>query len=447
MELINAIKKSEFNIIEGESKAGKLTFSLFALSKLEIKNTLIISSINKSIIQKRLNNLKNIQDNNFQIILKNIQLYALKNNWENIKALYGFDLLIEDLSKLITDKNPPALIFHRPDLIFSEIEFEYAKIFIEKLIELKNKLNFKLFITSNIDSVISNFCENYTDINFLIKNEDYIRKIIIKNSIFPLKYYECHFLLKNNVFVLNPVEKQKNELKIENKSKIKQKSKMLVISQNEHFIQLHKYLFEKYFDLSFASTIGEVISKIMQNPDIIIYQTEEEKPDTTVCTLVKENKLNSKIIYFINKNFIRTEDKMEINYMGCYEIIPKIFNLEEYIYILEKALNNHFYTPIIHKLPSFKHVNSPKHFCDIIENLYNEKIFFSVIKLYENIDDNIKTKLRTHDIVFKTENITCIVLIDMTKYFFEKKLKEKFNVNDYKIIEATEWKENKDFCK
>ncbi|GAX87786.1 conserved hypothetical protein [Lebetimonas natsushimae] len=443
MQLIEAIKKSDFSLIEGNSKSGKLTFSLFMLNKLNINNPLLISTINKSIIQKRLDNLKNTQNNNFQKIFQNIQLYSLKSNWENIKTSYGFDLLTEDLNKLINDKKPDTLIFHRPDLMFSEIEFEYAKTFIENLINLKNTLNFKLFITTDIDSVISKFSENYTDITFLIKNENNLRKIIIKNSIYPLESYEYFFSLKN--FSL---EKLKDNTQRNENITIKTKPKMLIISKDEYFIKLHKYLFEKYFDLLFAKTIGEVLSKIMQNPDLIIYQTGEERPDRTVCNLVKENKFNSKIIYFINKDFIRTEDKMEINYLGCYEIIPKIFNLEEYIFILEKATNNYFYTKIIQKLPALKQIMSSKNLNEIIKNLYNEKIYFSIIKLNKKIN-NIEKKLRMHDFIFKSEKFTCIILIDVTKIFFENRLKNKFNLNknEYEIIEAIEWPEKKDICK
>jgi hypothetical protein len=38
MELMEAIKKSEFSVIESGSKAGKFTFSLAVLIKLEINN-------------------------------------------------------------------------------------------------------------------------------------------------------------------------------------------------------------------------------------------------------------------------------------------------------------------------------------------------------------------------------------------------------------------------
>lgn len=445
MTLTEAIKKSEFSLIEGESKSGKLTFALFSLTKINTNNPLIISAINKYLIQKRLNNLKNIQNNSFTKFIEKIKLYALKRNWENLKTTYGFDILIEDLNKLINDITPDSVILHRPDLMFSEIEFEYAKIFIEKLMELKNNLNFKLFITTDNDSLISEFSENYTDITFIVKNENNLRKIIVKNSIFPLEHYEYNFSLKN--FTLGKIEKNIPAQKTTNMN-IKLKPKMLVISQDEYFIKLHKYIFDKHFNLSFASTIGELISKIMQNPDIIIYQTEEEQPDTTVCTLVKENKLNSKIIYFVNKDFIRTEDKMEISSLGCYEILPKIFNLEDYIFILEKAVDNYFYTKIIHKLPTLKKVTSSKNLNEIIEMLYNEKIYFSIIKTNKEIND-IEHKVRTNDILYTSKNLNCVILINVTKNFFENRLKNKFNLekDDYEIIEAIELPEKKDICK
>jgi hypothetical protein len=52
-----------------------------------------------------------------------------------------------------------------------------------------------------------------------------------------------------------------------------------------------------------------------------------------------------------------------------------------------------------------------------------------------------------HDIIYKSENFECLVLMNITKRFFETKLKDKFNINDYEIIEAVDFDKNKDFCK
>jgi hypothetical protein len=446
LDLLNGIKHSEFSIIEGENKAGKLTFSLFILNKIESKNPLIISSMNKQIIKKRFDNLKTIQNENFPKFLQTIKLFSLKNNWLNLKASYGFDLLIEDLNKLINDMSPDAIILHRPDLMFSEIESELAKFFIENIINIKNNLNFKLILTSDIKSEISDFSENYADIAFFVKKENNTRKIIIiKNSIFPLEDYEYTFSLKD--LSLNKIQHDNdNNTSTSITNNTNTKPKMLIISNDKYFMDLHQYLFEKYFDLTFASSTGEIINEIMENPNIIVYQTENEKPDTTLCSLVKENKINSKIIYFVNKEFVRIEDKMEINTLGCYEILPKNFHIEEYILLVERAINNFFYTQKIKKLPAFKEVQKLKKLEDISENFYEERIYFSVIRINKKIDD-IKYKLRAYDILYVAENYTCIIMINITKNFFKKRLKEKFNIPDLEIIEALDWRKNKDFCK
>lgn len=440
MNIIEILQKSDIALIEGESKSGKLTFALYSYSQTEkIDKIIIISSIQKKLMEKRINSLKNLNNNKLNKILETIELFCLKENWLEIKASYGFDFIYEDIERIILNSKSDAVILHRPDLMFSQDEYDYARLFLEKFIEIANNNGKKIFITSDKDQFITDFLENYTDISFIIKKYNNIRKIFIKHSLYPIDSNEYKFILENKNLILENFSQEKIE-NIEPQQVNIAKKTLLLVSEDERFISINKYIFENYFNIDIASNLSEVINKIAQKPDIVIYQDKHTSADFNICNTVKKLSQNSKIIVILNKEYIRTEDKMDAIQLGCCEILPKFFNLEEYILSIEKSINNFFYSNKIKLLPPQKISTSYENFCKNIQSLYKEKIFFSVIKTKEFNKEIIK-KLRNHDILFINEknNYLHLALINVTKEMFEKRLKDKLELKNYHFTEAIEW--------
>jgi len=417
MEMKDAIQKSEITLIEGDKKIGKLTFALFSIANFLNENNLIIfSPLPKSLMLKRLESITYLGDEKIINIIKSAKLLCMKENIKELKMRFGNQFMINDIKKGIKKYGYRSIIFHRLDLFFEIQEHEDAEEFIEKMIALKERYQLKLFITSSgiQNNYINDILENYTDINLLLQKINTI-KVNVKNSIFPISPSKFIFILNENNLLLKPVEEIKENIVLE-KKRIK---KILLISKNENLIKLHKFIFKKdFFQIEIAITFTETIQKILEGPDLIIYNPYEDRYNLEVCNIIKKNHLKSKLIYIINKDYVRHEDKISAIHAGCYEVFPKNFTCPEYILTLEKALDNNFYTLLIEQLPSNKIIKELKRFCDIIDNLWQNGICFTIVLAKTNIPkEKIITKIREKDFIYYNyeNNYIAICLLNLIK--------------------------------
>jgi len=429
MEIKDAIQKSELTLIEGDKKIGKLTFAFFSITNfLNEHNLIIFSPLPKSLMLKRLESITYLGDEKIINIIRSAKLLCMKENIKELKVRFGNQFMIEDVKKAIEKYRYRCIVFHRLDLFFEIQEREDAEEFIEKMISLKEKYQLKLFITSSAaqNNYINNILENYTDINLLLQKEDTI-KISVQNSIFPIHPSKFNFVLEEKYLFLKPIEKisieklpieQVKENYVLENDREETVKKVLLISQNKSLIKFHKFLFKKeIFQLEIATTLTETIQKILEAPDLIIYNPYNDNYNLKVCNIIKKNKLKSKLIYIVNKDYVRSEDRMNAIHAGCYEVFPKKFTFEDYILTLEKALNNSFYTSLIKQLPSDnKVIKNLKHFCTIIDSFWGDGICFTIILAKTNIPkEKIISKIRKKDIIFYNNNYIAICLLNMLK--------------------------------
>jgi len=439
MNINEAILKSDIILIEGENKVGKLTFSMYLANIQKKQNITIISSMQKKLMEKRLQSIKSINDKFIQNIIEKSKLLCLKEDWEEIKYKFGFDFIIDDIKRVVKENKTEILILHRPDLIFAPQEIEMAKWYIEKIIDICNEFNIKLYITTNENTFLGNFCENFSDINFIIQKSenDIERKVKVKHTLFPLKETNL-VLIKKERLLLQPMLNKFSE-SFQLQIKTKEKYSILVVTNDEYLKKFHKYIFEKEFNLEFASEINEIISKLLKNPDIVIFNPQKDEIDTQICETVKNENLDTKIIYISNKKYARTSDKMKIFSAGCYEIIPKNFLIEEYILMIEKVTNNFFYSKKIALFPYQKISKTKESFQKIVNSLYEERIYFTLI-IGKTTDYEIYNKIRPNDIIYIDENNTIyLCLIDINKTLYYETIKAKLNIEEENIIEAIEW--------
>ena len=448
MEMKDAIQKSELTLIEGDKKIGKLTFALFSIANFLNENNLIIfSPLPKSLMLKRLESITYLGDEKIINIIKSAKLLCMKENIKELKMRFGNQFIINDIKKGIENYRYRSIIFHRLDLFFEIQEREDAEEFIEKMISLKEKYQLKLFVTSSVakNNYINDILENYTDINLLFQKEDTI-KISIQNSIFPIYPSKFNFILEEKHLTLKPIKKTTIEQTKENSSlennKEQEIKKILLISQKKDLIKLHKFLFKKeIFQLEIATTLTETIQKILEAPDLIIYNPHDDSYDLKVCHIIKKNHLKSKLIYIVNKDYVRNENKMDAIHAGCYEVFPKKFIFEEYILTLEKALNKSFYTSLIKQLPSDnKVIKSLKHFCTITDSFWNDGICFTIILAKTDMPkEKIISKIRAKDIIFYNDEneYTAICLLNILKEKADVVInKIKSNTNELETFEV-----------
>ena len=457
MEIKDAIQKSELTLVEGEKKIGKLTFALFSVANfLNGSNLIIFSPLPKPLMLKRLESIAYLGDEKIINIIKSTKLLCMKENIKELKIRFGNQFMIEDIKKGVEKYESRCVIFHRFDLFFEIQEREDAEEFMEKMISLKDKYQLKLFITSSTtqnNNYINDLLENFTDINLLLQKNDAL-KISVKNSIFPIQPSSFYFTLEENHLLLKPIEIIKENSFLEKKSKEQINKKVLLISQDEKLIKLHKFLFNKdIFQLDIATTLTETIQKILEGPDLIIYNPHDNSYDLEVCDIIKKNNLQSKLIYIVNKDYIRNEDKMSAIHAGCYEVFPKKFIFEEYILTLEKALNINFYTSLIQQLPSHKKViKSLKHFCNIIDSFWQHGICFTIILAKTNIPkEKIIPKIREKDVIFYDNEYITICLLNLLKVnanIITNKIKSSINQEKeifevVSIIDVTTYEQEK----
>ncbi len=445
MELIDIIKKADVSLIEGDSKLGKLTFALYAYAQNEkIEKITIISSIPKKLMIKRLSAIKNLNDPNINRLIDNSELLCLKEDWIDIKSAYGFDFIYEDIDRIIQETNCDAVILHRPGLMFVEGEYDLARIFLEKFIEIAvTKHGKQVFITSNVKHFITSFLENYTDISLLMQKDNNKRKINVKHSLYPVTHTSYFFIYNKQLMLIPATQNSQesiNNCNDTNRNNNKIKRKILVITEDKRFKLLNKYIFGEYFEIEFASNLNELINKLEHNPDVVIYKDIDTNPHFNICSLVKQTSPNSEVIFIANKDYIRAEDKIDATQSRCYEVFDKNFNLEEYILTIEKLTNNFFYSTKIKLLPPQKFAPSYENFCKSISILFNERIYFSIVKTNKFNKEIIK-RLRNHDIIYIDEksNMLSLCLIDVTKEMFKKRLEKKLQLSEYKLTEVIEW--------
>jgi len=437
------INKSEIILIEGGKKQGKLTL---ALSRCKNEDTLVFSAYQKPIFLKRISAISNLKDDNVQSALSKMKYLTLKEDWLDYKIKYGYDFLLEDIKRAIKEHNPKNIIFHRLDMIFGLHMSDNTSIFMEKLIALKEEFECKLFITAvpnDENETIIETIEDFSDLNIEIKKEKE-RIIYIKNSIFPVKPDKYYFIYKNDQLIIKPVEQD---------VKVSKSIHILLITDKEELISLHRYIFsQKGFFIDVATSMSDTINKILSGPDIIIYNPKDDKLDLSVCNTIKQQKINAKLIYITQSEYVRTEDKMKALESGCYEMFPLNFMLGEYILEIEKMLGMNFYTSVLNKLIKNKIVHNLPHFCDVVDSMFEEKIFFTVLKFKSDLKpEDVRKKLRSTDIIYyddkNKEYILC--LINIRKRNIQPVIEKLFeNKPEIQIYEATEWPEHKEeICK
>ena len=442
MTFLESIRQSEVILIEGEKKVGKFTFSIYECARENKNKILVFSTYNKTIMKKRLEAIKQQHIKNIEPVLKNIELLSLKEEWPEFKAKFGIDFLLKDIYRAIEKINPDSVIFHRFDLFFEHHETGHLKFFMEEIINLKDSKDFKTFFTAapmeTNKGTIENI-ENFSDINIYIEKLERYRLIQVKNSLFPTFPDKYKFLIKENEIILEPYLDENTSTSTDLAPK-KDKYGILIITKNKELQKTLGYVFNRdIFNVDFASHTSEIINKVLTEPDIIIYNPFDKEMDFSVCHTIKENKLKSRLIYITNENYIRGDDKIAAISNGCYEVFPYNFNLLELIAEIEKIVGVNFYTYTLAKITSNRNITNKNMLCQILEILYKEKFFFSVLKLRSKKEIK-KEYLRKNDFIFKDKNDTYILILLNTRIVHLPYVMKKFfnDPKEFEIIFAYE---------
>ncbi len=461
MEIESAIKKSDLILVKGGAKVGKLTFSLFAIMNyLSNSSVMLFSPLSNPLLLKRLSAMKHLEDKRLLKTLDSLKTLSLKDDFKTLVEDYGSHLIIDDIKKSIKKNDINTLVFHRFELFFGIHQPREVNEFIQELVYLKDELGLKIFITyltaSNEQSFLDDVLESATDVSLFIKKELSHPVVEIKNSIFPVQPSVFSFNFQNNALSLLPSSPDGT---FQSQGEVKQEQKVdktiLLATDDESLIKLNNYIFSKpNLTLEIASSMAEIVQKTLQEPDLIIYKSFSTKFDLEICRIIKKNNLKSKVMYLIEQDYVRFEDKIAASNAGCEEVLSRNFIFEEYILSIEKVLKNAFYTSLSYQLPENKIMQNNKQFCEVVDNLIEEKILFSIVKITTNIPkDEIVSQVRKKDIVFYENGqvVFCLVNLskNMVKTFLEKITALALSSKGYELefvetIDSLSWRERKE---
>lgn len=445
MTLHQSLAKSNFLLIEGDKKIGKFTLALYLCTHfLQSQKLLILSGLDKRLFQKRLKILHSLTIPSLDTLLQKSTILNVKSTYDILKFQYGWDFLFQDIKKAIEDSEANVVIFHRIGLMLEHLDEEDVKIFIEKMASFFESNGKKaLFTLDTAMQSIKEMMENYADIAFFIYNQENDKIVEIKNSIFPSTYQKFRFILTNKAVVLQPystIKKQSNPTSI--------KKRLLLITPDKHLQKLHRFLFKKSsIELELTTNSDDMIMQILTNPEVITYHSHNPQLDTKICNIIQTNKLTTKLIYLVHKDFIRYEDRMIATKEGCYEVLPQRFIFKEYIMILERALEEFFYSSLIQQLPNFKEITNCKKFLEVLQYYIDNGILFTFVALKTKNKEAIIKTIRNNDIYYMKEDIIYIAFLNILQINIENVFK-KFH-QEYEIItirEALEIEEIRNLC-
>jgi len=411
MQIVDALQRADFILIEGPKKIGKLTLGLFCADACQkSEQILIISAFPKELFKKRLEMIAALKDPRLTEAIESSAYLCAKPNFHDLKIKYGIDYMVEDIRRALLEHESQSLILHRVDMLFEVNEKEMAEEFFAQLVEMTKKHGVKLYATITTDEAdiyyLKDLFENLTDISFYIDKK---RTVKIKHSIFPIE--QATYRLAH----------EGDHLKLENltdKTSIGYKN-VLLIANNQRFVDLNGYLFtEEKVDLIVAKNFSQALEHILDEPHMTIYdQSDNGDLDLSLCKTITLKHLDTKALLILGRDYIRADDKLLISNTGCFDLLPKNFFVREYLSLVQRALETDFYAKKLknlHKPP--KLTENIQQLCRYINRLYNARIFFSILILKKEAPaGTVATHIREGDAVAEDENRLVIVLLDIRK--------------------------------
>jgi len=379
MLLDAGIEKGQIILIYGEPRIGKLVFSLFAITHyLHSPRTAFFSPIMPDLMEKRFQGIREIKDGLINNFLNSPQFakFFFKEEYPSLKKQYSPLYLLDDIKKGVETTGAKAIILHRFEYFFEIQEFDDAEKFFQELIRYVQLKNLKLFLTFspndrfvNVPELIDNSLELRIDIEVI---EDK-RITNVKYTVHPIAEKIYFFKRTERGLELTPRNKEILE---------EQKRYSVSIHSSDRWLEksLKYILHPDKFQIYEGNKITDFIHALFKGYEIIFFYDESREFDLDYCRIVKENNLPSRIIYILNKDFVRSGDRINAVDEGCYELFPRTFGIEDLVLTLKRIVGDEFYNLRNLKLPHQNFTTEWEQFCSILKVLLEGRIFFSYIK-------------------------------------------------------------------
>ncbi len=380
--LEDLIKKSKILTIEGDRNSGKSTFIFYLITEILKEDMTVFSPIEDSLFERKLKIVKK-NFNIFKNLTSRLKFFFLDESWLESKQLYGFDFFREEMKKLIQNSASPIIYLHRFGEFFELQDLKEVEPTLSHLMKITDEEGKKLFFSINAQSPVYNTVSpalrDFSDITLFMKELSINERLInIQSSVVPLFHHKYLFVSSNNLLVLMPY----NETEI---NLLKEKVKIVLVTDNEKLQKFFKYLFEKenFIEFHIFETLPSKYSDILGDIDLLLLNSENDRLKIEIPEFIKRNSLKTKVFYLSNKNIYRLIDEQLSYKQGFKKVFTKNFHFEDLVFSIEKEIGKFFYFDKFEKI--IKNSTLYENFNQLV--FYNKGDFFKKIKIY--ISNNI----------------------------------------------------------
>jgi archaellum biogenesis ATPase FlaH len=381
MKFSEVLDQSEIVLIEGEKGSGKNTFFFYLVNQLiNDPEVLVITPYPKDAFLKKIS-VNEVMIRNFHQLQDKLDYFFLKDNWKELKQKYGYDFLLTDLERILASSQAAIVYFHRIGEYFDIQDRGNIEPFFRDLTKLLKSHRKKTFFTlassnENYDKLLE-ILQYYAELDLFLTRVPLGNRINIETvaSIYPLTESSLTLTMQDRSLNLS-VNKQEGQ-----ESSEKENYRILLISDHDRIIKLHQYLLGtlKNIQLNVTSTASDIISKVLDAPDLLIYNLDENDEKMNICELAGRDGLSFKILYLTRREYLRAADRAKAQAQGCSEMFCLSFKTIDYITALEECLGYRFYAQnLASTAKEFQAIKTQEEFLTQIETYITRHCLFCV---------------------------------------------------------------------
>jgi hypothetical protein len=410
-DLASVLKEADSMIINSEAKVGKMTFAFYLVKLLFNEKALIFSPQESYLFNKKLTSLAK-QFRQYKDMENYITRYSLNEEWSNLKRVYGYTYLLEELERIIVTSEEKLVLFHRLGEFFEFQDRYEIESFYKSLVKIVTKHGKKIiFIVNNQNQnykYIQSVAEEFSDVSItLTKNEKNERLVDVKNILTHQEYPPMQFLFYEKNFILKHLDEAEDSESDRAKNILIMELDTNLDSLQANMVNIYQYIFNRpEFHLYHANSFQSILHNIFIKPDVIIILMNRTEENFETIRAIKKQLPKTTIISVVEQDFVRTEDVQKAYDYGCDELFPRTYLFDKFILALQKSIKLPFYSDTLNRLPESKNILESKNelkelatFC--IENT----IFFSIFAIKKNEKyENLKSTMRRLDYMYVNED-------------------------------------------
>jgi len=428
-------------------KGGKFTFFLYMLSQLYKEKAVFFTPMESYLFKKKLTVLST-QFPQFRGIDEMLEVYYMQKNFSSMKQIYGYDFILDEIEKIISQNEKKFFVIHRINEFFDYQDRFEIPAFFKKLTQIAQQHDKTLVILANTAhqnfEQVNELSQELSDIVIdITKNDKNERIVNLLDILRHQEYPQLKFKIQNDQCILE-FEQQEHETQ-------KHEKTILLVELDhikDNIQELLEYILNHPgFSIKKAMTLQEILKEIFIRPDLIIISMNRTDENMQIINSIKTQLPDTKIIAIINQEFVRTEDEHEFLSNGCEAVLSKEFTFDKLILTLQKSLGTLFYTTLLEKLPKHNNIlKDMEEMRQLADECVENSIYFTSLIMKNKDGIKIEKSSRKTDYLCLTKEKVCYLAIN-TLPKETKHIEKKYNLQTECIAEAIDYKSIEDCIK